>query len=72
MHFLKEHEKMTEQLYTGMNLENFIDFLEDNGFYHYGIVLTVPTKEIAKLEEEDLVQTIEIDEVGFCTWQRSN
>lgn len=74
LHFLKDHEKMAEQLYAGMslNLEKRVNFLEDNGFHHYGIAITGPTKEILKLKEEDLVQTIELDEIGFWNWQRSN
>ena len=70
MKFLKKHEKMAGKLYTGMNLDvqERMDYLEGNGFKHYGVVVTGPTKEIAKLKKEPLIQTIEIDEVGFWNW----
>ncbi|MGM8365965.1 anti-sigma factor [Virgibacillus sp. W0181] len=70
LRFLQEHEKMAEKLYTGMNLDldERIGYLEKNGFNHYGIVITGPTKEILKLENEPLINTIEVDEVGFWNW----
>lgn len=70
MKFLKKHEKMAGKLYTGMNLDvqERIDYLEGNGFKHYGMVVTGPTKEIEKLKKEPLIQSIEIDEVGFWNW----
>lgn len=41
LEFLKQHERKANKLYNGdLNLENRIDYLTENGFYHYGIVIT--------------------------------
>lgn len=69
LNFLKAHERMANKLYYGeLNLEKRIRFLEKNGFHHYGVVITGPTKEVLKLREESWVRVLEIDEVRLWNW----
>lgn len=70
LHFLEKHEKKAENIYDGweLNLEERLGFLDENGIKHYGIVVTGPTKEILKLQDEERVSYLEIDEVGFWNW----
>ncbi|WP_407270465.1 anti-sigma factor [Radiobacillus sp. PE A8.2] len=71
LRFLKEHENMTDYLTFGrLNLSERIDYLENNGFLHYGVVITGPTKEVLKLREESWVKYIDVDEVAFWNWDR--
>ena len=51
-------------------LEERMNYLEDNGFYHYGAVITGPTKELLQLQEEELISTIMVDEIAFWNWSR--
>lgn len=66
---MKQHERKANKLYNGdLNLENRIDYLTENGFYHYGIVITGPTKEVLSLKDEPWIHHIEIDEVSLWNW----
>ncbi|MRH41380.1 hypothetical protein GH741_01675 [Aquibacillus halophilus] len=68
--FLEKHEKKANNLIFGeLNLAQRIEYLETNGFNHYGVVITGPTKEVLKLKEEQWVGEIEVDEVAFWNWQ---
>lgn len=67
--FLKKHERKANKFYFGdLNLSKRIDYLEKNGFMHYGVVLTGPTKEVLKLKKETWSKSIEVDEVSFWSW----
>ncbi|WP_342433494.1 anti-sigma factor [Neobacillus sp. FSL H8-0543] len=71
LYFLKDHERQANKLYFGfggLDLSKRIDFLEKNGVQHYGVVITGPTKEVLKLQEEAWVGDLEVDEVGFWNW----
>ena len=69
--FLRKHERKANKFYFGdldLNLSKRIDYLEKNGFMHYGVVLTGPTKEVLKLKKETWSKSIEVDEVSFWSW----
>ncbi len=64
-----EHERKANYFYFGkLDLSKRIDYLETNGFKHYGVVITGPTKEILKLREEPWVGDLKVDEVSFWNW----
>ena len=42
--------------------------LENNGFVHYGAVITGPTKEVLNLQEEAWVAALQVDEVRLWNW----
>lgn len=70
LYFLKIHERKANNLYFGkLDLSKRIDYLENNGFRHYGVVITGPTKEVLKLQEEIWVRELEVDEVSFWNWE---
>ncbi|HHW38008.1 MAG TPA: hypothetical protein GXX18_12315 [Bacillales bacterium] len=69
LYFLKDHERKANNFYFGkLELSKRIDYLETNGFKHYGVVITGPTKEILKLREEPWVEGLKVDEVSFWNW----
>lgn len=69
LYFLKAHEKKANRLvFDKLELEERIQFIEDQGIKHYGIVITGPTKEILKLEQASWAGTVEVDEVSFWNW----
>ncbi|TFJ93406.1 anti-sigma factor [Lentibacillus salicampi] len=69
LRFLQDHEKKANQLTFGdLRLEESINFLKSNGIQHYGAVITGPTKEILKLQNEQLIKELKVDEVEFWNW----
>lgn len=69
LHFLENYESKVEKFtFENINLSERIHYLENNGFQHYGVVITGPTKEILKLEKEKWAGNIIIDEVEFWNW----
>ncbi|QKY68524.1 anti-sigma factor [Lentibacillus sp. CBA3610] len=70
LHFLQGHGNKADQLSFGdLHLEDRIDYLENNGILHYGAVITGPTKEILKLQDESSVEGLKVDEVEFWNWE---
>lgn len=68
--FLKDHEqKANKLLFEKLELSKRIQYLENNGFQHYGVVITGPTKEVLKLQEETWVGELVVDEVSFWNWR---
>ncbi len=69
LRFLSKYERKANNFYWGeLNLTERIQYLEDNGFKHYGVVITGPTKEVLKLKDEKKINDLEVDEVGFWNW----
>ncbi|WP_226036826.1 anti-sigma factor [Aquibacillus saliphilus] len=70
LYFLQDHEKKSNRLLFGrLDLKKRINYLENHGILHYGAVITGPTKEIVKLQDEPLVEGLEVDEVEFWNWE---
>ncbi|MCE7792564.1 anti-sigma factor [Salipaludibacillus sp. CUR1] len=69
LYFLQEHERKANNLYFGdLKLSERINFLENYGVFHYGAVITGPTKEILQLQDEPLITRMEVDEISFWNW----
>lgn len=69
LNFLKKYERKANKLLFGqLNLSERIDYLEENGIEHYGIVVTGPTKEILSLKDESWINVMQIDEVELWDW----
>lgn len=69
LRYLEKHENKAEKLYHGrINLQDRIEYLEKQGIQHYGVVVTGPTKEILALKDMDVIQSVEVDEIGFWNW----
>mgnify|MGYP005828623291 CR=1 FL=1 len=67
--FLEQHENQANKIvFGGLELSEKIDYLKENGFSHYGAVITGPTKEILQLREEEWIAELEVDEVAFWNW----
>ncbi len=70
LNFLKDHEgKANKLLFEKLELSKRIQYLENNGFQHYGVVITGPTKEVLRLQEETWVGELVVDEVSFWNWR---
>ncbi|WP_088036769.1 anti-sigma factor [Evansella clarkii] len=70
LEFLSEHERKADQVYRyRLNLEDRIAFLESEGIWHYGVVVTGPTKEVLQLQNEEWAGSIEVEEVAFWNWE---
>ena len=61
--------KLTIFYFEKLDLSKRIKYLESNGFQHYGVVITGPTKEVLKLQEETWVGELVVDEVSFWNWR---
>lgn len=69
LNFLKKYERKVNKLFfSQLNLSERIDYLEENGIEHYGMVITGPTKEILSLKDEPWVNIMQIDEVELWDW----
>jgi hypothetical protein len=69
LYFLQDNEKKAKLLSNGfLNLEERLNYLENNDILHYGAVITGPTKEILELQDEPLIAALEVDEVAFWNW----
>ncbi|WP_280771772.1 anti-sigma factor [Salipaludibacillus daqingensis] len=67
--FLEDHETKANNLVSGgLKLSERISYLENNGFFHYGAVITGPTKEVLTLQEEAWVEALQVDEVSLWNW----
>ncbi|WP_456276331.1 anti-sigma factor [Bacillus sp. AK128] len=68
--FLEPNERKANNLvFHELELDERIDYLNKNGFQHYGAVITGPTKEILKLKDEEWIAELEVDEVAFWNWE---
>jgi len=68
--FLERHERKANNLvFDRLRLAERIEYLNENGFHHYGAVITGPTKEILQLRDEAWITELEIDEVAFWNWE---
>lgn len=68
--FLADHEKMADRIHQGypLYLEKRMKYLEERGIYHYGVVITGPTKELLNVREDPTIRTLQVDEVAFWNW----
>ncbi|WP_139063872.1 MULTISPECIES: anti sigma factor C-terminal domain-containing protein [unclassified Bacillus (in: firmicutes)] len=70
LQFLEKYEGKAEKFYMGeLNLSKRIQYMEKHGYKHYGAVITGPTKEVLKLQDEGKVSELEVDEIEFWNWE---
>ncbi|WP_339215759.1 anti-sigma factor [Ornithinibacillus sp. FSL M8-0202] len=68
--FLSKYESKANKLtFEPLNLDDRIQYLKEHGIEHYGAVITGPTKEILKLQEEPMISDLAVDEVSFWNWE---
>lgn len=70
LHFLKKYEDQATKIARGKSLEldNRLAYLEKEGLNAYGGVLTGPTKEILKLQDNHMIRAVHIGEVRLWNW----
>ncbi len=71
LQYLEGYESKAEKLYDGsrLKLQERINYINEHGIKHYGIVVTGPTKEMLSLQEENGVDSLQVDEVSFWNWR---
>ncbi|GAA4842789.1 anti-sigma factor [Paenibacillus vulneris] len=68
LHLLQQYSRITQRLAPWLRLDSAVQYLEANGVKLYGVVLTGPTKELLKLQQEPWVSTIRVGEVRLWNW----
>ncbi|MFD1067807.1 anti-sigma factor [Oceanobacillus locisalsi] len=67
--FLSDHEEMADKMTFGdMPAEDMLNYLEENGIHHYGVVVTGPTKELLELRDNDAISALQLDETRLWNW----
>ncbi|MDW7650644.1 MAG: anti-sigma factor [Bacillota bacterium] len=69
--YLKQYTKMADQVnyWRTLGLTERRDYLEMYGIYHYGAVITGPTKKILELQDEEWISQLTVDEVALWNWE---
>ncbi|MBS3901678.1 MAG: anti-sigma factor [Dethiobacter sp.] len=71
LYFLEENQNIADRVdFRPLNLTERINHLEENGIYHYGAVITGPTKELLALQGEEWITILMVDEVAFWNWRQ--
>src|SRR5690625_3488422 len=69
LQFLKKHERKASKIIDSrLDIEETLNYIDQNGIHHYGAVITGPTKEVLKLQEEASIVQLAVDEVAFWNW----
>lgn len=71
LHFLVKDEETAEKVSRARSLalQERIPYIEKNGIKVYGAVVTGPTPELRKLEENDLINIMKVGEVKLWNWK---
>jgi|GEM_PF-1148307 len=64
----QDDPKLTEAMFSSGNIEERIEFLEDEGFIVYGAVVTGPSKELLRLQEIEEIRGVQIGEITHWNW----
>lgn len=64
----QDDSKLTEAMFSSGNIEERIEFLEDEGFIVYGAVVTGPTKELLLLQEIEEIRGVQVGEITLWNW----
>lgn len=65
---MQTYRSITKQIVPSFKIDEAINYLEANGVKLYGAVVTGPTKELLKLQEEAWVKTARVGEVRLWNW----
>ncbi|HLR75305.1 MAG TPA: anti sigma factor C-terminal domain-containing protein [Virgibacillus sp.] len=70
LRFLAKYEEQAVNIARAkwLDLDERIEYLEENGLHAYGGVLTGPTKEILKMKEDSNIRLIHLGEVRLWDW----
>lgn len=70
LRFLAKYEEQAVHIARAkwLDLDERIEYLEENGLYAYGGVITGPSKEILKLKEDSKIRMIHLGEVRLWDW----
>lgn len=67
--FLSDHEELANKyVWDDLHIDETIQYFEENGINHYGVVVTGPTKELLKLRENDEIYALQLDETRLWNW----
>ncbi|MFC4411614.1 anti sigma factor C-terminal domain-containing protein [Chungangia koreensis] len=69
---LVPYEPIAEEISPHKNLElpERINYIENNGFQTYGVVVTGPKNEIEALQGSDMIRAMKVGEVKLWNWNR--
>ncbi|PAV29370.1 hypothetical protein CIL05_10900 [Virgibacillus profundi] len=73
LYFLNDYSKQTREINYNLRskvLSSAISYLEEKGVKHYGAVITGPTSEIMKMQGQEFIHAIDIDESEFYNWNK--
>ncbi|MGM9951536.1 MAG: anti sigma factor C-terminal domain-containing protein [Lysinibacillus sp.] len=72
LHYLEPYEEIAADVSPHKNLElaERIDYLEQNGFMTYGVVVTGPKNEVEKLQNKKIIRHTKLGEVKLWNWAR--
>lgn len=73
LHFLNDYSKQTREVNYNLRseaLSSAISYLEEHGINHYGAVITGPTTEIIKMQDQEFIYAIDLDESDLYNWNR--
>ncbi|HHY73645.1 MAG TPA: hypothetical protein GX497_10585 [Bacillus bacterium] len=72
LRFLAEHKKLAKRYIWGIEengkIEDMYNYVNKNGVKTYGVVVTGPTKELLRLEENKHIIFATLGEVDFWNW----
>ncbi|WP_280770395.1 anti-sigma factor [Salipaludibacillus daqingensis] len=64
----EEDESLAEAMFQVPKFEERVEFLEEEGFKVYGAVVTGPSKELLKLQEEEMIRGEQIGPIEYWNW----
>lgn len=70
--YLEPYEEIAVDVAAHKNLKlaERIDYLEQNGFMTYGVVVTGPKNEVEKLQSKPMIRYMKLGEVKLWNWAR--
>ncbi|WP_282940105.1 anti-sigma factor [Paenibacillus sp. RC67] len=68
LYLLQQYARISNRLAPWLQIDSAVQYLEVNGVKLYGVVLTGPTKELLKLQQEPWVSTLRVGEVRLWNW----
>lgn len=69
LHFLVENSKLAKKyIWTEQSFEEVYKYVEENGVKTYGVVVTGPSKELLRLQQNESIIYATMGEVDFWNW----
>ncbi len=70
LEYLNEYKNIARVIDSTPDYKAALDYVNKNGVNIYGVTITGPTKDILKLKDEGLVQTINVGEARLWNWDK--